>query len=165
MSCLSVAVTALFVSHLFPVRGSPQEYTVETVPKGNCTATVAEITPGPHAFDAGSPGSSAQKLLISVANTGWAPVRTPWTISLVNPAYDSATGLSGLVLATDVEYGYATSFRPLQSRLRGQAASVLDIELTEQDRLLNVLRIRRSPAAACCSHHIRRQCSKLRHLS
>lgn len=47
----------------------------------------------------------AVTLQLVVLNTGWAPVQSPWVLSLVNPGYHGAYNMAGFELANNVDYG------------------------------------------------------------
>lgn len=78
---------------------------------GSCTATLLHTSAlntslaTIFALNDSTPDVRPVTLRLALANKGWKPVLTPWTLSLVNPGYLDAYDHHGFTLASEVEYG------------------------------------------------------------
>lgn len=64
-------------------------------------------------------------------NTGWAPVQTPFTVSIANTGYLDAYDHEGFTLATEVDYGVVTLLsKGPEQQLLPHAGSVVEVRAT-----------------------------------
>ena len=83
----------------------PQEYKYPA--SKACTAIViSPVASFRPPVDGATTAAQTVPLNITVVNNGWAPVQTPWTLSLVNPVYKDAREPGYFTLASAVDYGY-----------------------------------------------------------
>lgn len=108
---------------------APEDYTLSQA-SGRCAARLVQAETSLSASDAfplNDTDTEVRTVTVRLAlvNTGWAPVRTPWIVSLVNPGYLDAYGHENFTLATAVEHGYKSSHLAFYVlRPRGLATSL-----------------------------------------